>query len=317
MKTHKFKILGICTLISVLMACSKDKTLAPLPNGSVSFDRAQGNDVIESDLSILEDKLTTLEIMANFNGTPSTDDHYITFAVDTTKIADYKRTYGNNNAKVFPTSSYLFYKPVVKLQAGASKSEAAQLNIGQQTKLTEYTTYVLPIVIRSVDGEIEGANSERVLYYVFKTGKPLVINKAGWTILAFSSQNSTANAPTTLLDANNTTTFWTTQLAQTMPQFVSINFNRDIIFTGVIYYLPTALGYPNNGGYPTSFQIETSMNGTTWVNKGTFTGNISNNMQTVDIGNTTARYLRFTCLSSAVYLNAYNIISIAGISLVP
>lgn len=315
---RNLNLFAICSLMMVLMACTKENTQVALPESSIAIDLPSTTDVIEMPVSILKDELTVLEMKAALTGNPSSEDHNVTFAIDTTKINGYISKYGN--ALVLPTSAYLFYKPIVKLSAGATKTEAAQLNIGSQTKLTEYTTYVLPIVIKSVDGKAVESPTNRVIYYVFKTGKPLFVNKAGWTIAAFSSQNSTTNAATTILDANNTTTYWITSITQTMPQFVSINFNKDVAFTAVTYYLPTALVYPTQGGYPTSIQIETSTNGTTWVDRGTYAGNINAaaKMQTIELGSTiTARYLRFTSLAAVKYTGAYDAIFIAGISLVP
>src|SRR5690606_28707777 len=101
-------------------------------------------------------------------------------------------------------------------------SDTAWLNIGQQTKLMEYSSYVLPVVIQSVDGSSEGV-ANKVLYYVFKTGKPLFINKKGWTIDSYSSQNGTSS-PNFLLDDDNLSTFWASNIAGQMPQWVVINF---------------------------------------------------------------------------------------------
>lgn len=312
---RKLNLVVVCSLIVVLIACKKENTLVALPDGSISFDLPSTSDVIEMPVSILADATTTLEIKAALTGSAATDNHHVTFAVDTTKISGYIAKYGS--ALVLPTSAYLFYKPIAMLSAGSTKTEPAVLNIGQQTKLTEYTTYVLPIVIKSVDGKIEGPATNRVIYYVFKTGKPLFVNRTGWTIAGSSSQNSTANAPGMLIDANNLTTFWTSNIQQQMPQWVSINFGKDISFVSLTYYLPNALVYPTQGGYPTSIQIETSMNGTVWVNKGVFTGNIVNKMQTLDVGLTTARYLRFTVLSSIKYMSLYDAVFISGIMLTP
>lgn len=307
---------GIFYLLTVTMlaACSKDESRAVLPEGSVIFKQATGKDTLEMPVSILKDSTMVFEIQAALAGTLFSEDHFVSFAVDSTKMLDYRTRFGN--ATLLPASSYLFYKPTTRIAAGDAVSEVAMLNIGAQTKLTEYSTYVLPLVIKSVDGKADVA-STRVLYYVFKTGKPLFVNKTGWTIAGSSSQNSTANAPATLLDANNLTTYWATNIQQQMPQWVSINFNKEITFTALTYYLPTALRYPTLGGYPTLIRIETSMNGTTWVNRGEFTGNVKDNMQMVEIGTTTARYLRFTSLAAARYNSLYDAVFISGISLTP
>lgn len=314
-KMRKLNIAIVCSLMVLLTACSKENMKVALPNGSVSFVLAAGKDTLEVPVSILKDTTLVLNIKAALSGAPSSGEHWVTFSVDTTKIIDYRAKYGD--AMLLPTGSYLFHKPTTRIASGTSISEGAELNIGAQTKLDEYSTYVLPVVIKAVDGKEEGTATSQVLYYVIKTGKPLFVNKKGWTIEAFSSQNSAANGPDKLLDNNKTTTYWITSISQPMPQWVTINFNREVNFTSLVYYIPTLLSYPTNGGYPTSIQIEISIDGKNWVNKGVFTGKIVNNMQTLDVGLTTARYLRFTCLASVKYVSTYELIFLSDISLVP
>lgn len=304
----------LCSVLILAAACKKDNAPAPLPDGSVSLQYPTGKDTIELPLSLLKDTTLVLKLTAALTGAAATEDHWVKFAVDTTKIADFRAKYGA--ALLLPTYSYYFYKSMTRLAAGTSVTDTAELNIVEQLKLKGYSTYVLPVVIKSVDGDLKGPATKKVLYFVFKTGKPLVISKDGWTIAGFSSVNGTF-AATNILDANNTTTYWTSGLTGQMPQWVSINFNTDVIFSGLTYYLPTALGYPANGGYPTSIKIETSMNGTNWTDKGTYAGNIVSNSQSINIGLTTARYLRFTVLTSVKYASTYEAIFIAGISLIP
>lgn len=311
---RKIYISIICLLIVLLAACSKDNGPAVLPDGSISFQHPAGKDTIEMPLAILKDSAVVIGFHAALSGATSGSDHWIIFGVDTTRIADYRAKYGA--ALLMPTTSYFFFKPTTRLSAGETVSEEAQLNIGLQTKLIEYSTYVLPVVIRSVDGNPDGTATSRVLYLVFKTGKPGVINKQGWTIASVSSQNG-SSSPANLLDNDNLFTFWATGLTQQMPQWVNINFNRQITFVALSYYLPNALSYPSLGGYPTSIQIETSMDGTTWEDKGVFAGNVVNNKQTISLGVTTARYLRFTALASIKYASAYEAIFISGIGLEP
>ncbi|WP_127131242.1 discoidin domain-containing protein [Pseudoflavitalea rhizosphaerae] len=302
------------TFVVWLTACSKDKAPAPLPEGSVQFQLDASKDTIEMPLSILKDTTIVLEFKAMLANSTAGADHWVSFAVDTTKIADYRSKFGEGS--LMPVTSYLFYKPTVRISAGKNESDIAQINFGLQTKLTEYTTYVVPVVIQSVDGKVEGVATERVVYIVFKTGKPLFINKDGWTIAGVSSVYATL-AAANVLDNNNLSTYWASNITESMPQWITINFNREIVFNGVTYYVPTALNYPNLGGYPTSIQIETSMDGTNWTNNGIFTGGIASNMQTLNTGEITARYLRFTSLASVKYISAYDAIFISGISLVP
>lgn len=309
---HKIYIVLFCCLAALLTACSKDNSPAALPNGSVSFQYDE--DTLQMDLPILTDSVIVVGIKAKLTGHSSNEDHWVKFAVDTTRISTFRERYGN--AVLLPVSCYNFFKPMTRLSGGASAPDSAELNLVQQTKLEGYTTYVLPIVIQSVDGNVEGAADTRVLYYVLKTGRPASISKIGWTIAEVSSVYASF-AAINVLDDNNLSTFWASNINLQMPQWITINFNKDVTFSALNYYLPTALAYPNNGGYPTSIRIETSMNGTTWVNRGEYTGNIANNMQTLNTGIITGRYLRFTALSCAKYLGAYEAVLISGISLVP
>lgn len=307
-------IVILCSLMLLLAACSKEKGAIALPNSSVTFDVPANRDTVQMPLSILKDSLIVVNLKAALTGSKSSADHWVNFAIDTSRIDSYRAKYGD--AMLLPPASYYYYKPQIRLPAGASVSEPSQLNVTSETGLLEYTTYVLPIVIQSVDGKVEGAAAPKVLYYVFKTGKPLVITKAGWSIADVSSVLGSFTAAK-LIDTNKTTTYWASSITQPMPQWVTINFNRNVTFTTLSYSMPTALNYPTLGGYPTSIKIETSTDGTTWVNKGVFSGNIVNNTQTLSIGQTTARYLRFTSLASVKYAATYTAVFISDISLAP
>jgi hypothetical protein len=311
---YKFHIAILCSLALLLAACSKEKGSSALPNSSVTFDLPAGRDTIQMPLSILKDSLIVVDFKATVTGSKSSTDHWVNFAIDTAKIDSYRAKYGD--AVLLPASSYYFYKPLTRLPGSAAVSEPSQLNIISESRLTEFTTYVLPVVIQSVDGKVDGAAVSKVLYYVFKTGKPLVISKLGWTIAGVSSSFSAFSAAKAI-DNDKSGTYWASNITQPMPQWINIAFNKEISFSSLVYSFPPVFTYPSQGGYPTSIQIETSMDGTTWINKGVFAGNIVNNMQTINIGLTTARYLRFTSLASVKYISVYTAIFISDISLLP
>lgn len=319
----KLQIFIVCTLMVLLTACSKDEETTTLPDASVSFALPAGKDSLQIPLLLENNVALVLDIKAALSGRVSSDDHHVSFAIDTTKINEYRNRYGE--ARILPTSSYLFYKPNSVISAGSTVSDAAQLNIAQQKKLRGYTTYVLPVVIKSVDGKVEGPATSRVIYYVFKTGPASEIPRQGWTIAAYSSQNSSAVAATAAIDANNTTTYWLTSTTKQMPQYVTISLNNEYTFYGVSYYYPTILPYPGSGGYPTSIQIESSLDGTTWINRGVFAGNLvldtsnkstTSYMQTLNTGEVTAKFVRFTVLAAVKYSNL-PIVFVSGITLAP
>lgn len=326
---RKLNLVFMFSLVILSMACKKEGTTKALPDGSISFDLPATSDVIVYDpIDITKNVTMTFELTASLKGSTSTDDHNVTFAVDTSKIAGYIAKYGTTYgaARVLPTGTYLFYKPMVKLAAGETKSEAAQLNFAQQKTLKSYTTYVLPLVIKAVDGKTDGPATGRVIYYVIKTGAPEFVENTGWTITA-SSQNSAANAPSFAFDANLTTSFWRTPLTGAMPQWIMINFNKEIEFSAVVYYFPTSLTYPTLGGYPSSIQIETSIDGTTWTSRGIFPGNLVKEAedptfkQILDMGGKLkARYVRFTVLSVVKFVSGsslYDSVAISSIFLKP
>lgn len=306
-------IIYIVSVVTAFLSCEKATHAPVLPDGSVSFHQQTNQDTIEMPLSILKDSIIVLDIQASLSGSTNSSGNWVTFAVDPDKINDYREVYGE--ATLLPTGSYVFFKPTVQIPNGAKVSDVAELNIGRQTRLNEYTTYVLPVVIQSVDGQTEGPATESVRYYVFKTGRPAVINKNGWTIADYSSHFNTF-VPQNLLD-NSLTTYWTSNITQQMPQWVTINFNRQITFSAISYGVPSLLNYPTQGGYPTSIQIETSLDGQTWVDNGIYEGNINNNSQTLPTGLTTATHLRFKVLSAVSYAAVYQAIFINDITLLP
>ncbi|QPH41734.1 discoidin domain-containing protein [Pedobacter endophyticus] len=299
-------------------ACGKEKMKEALPDGSVAIQQVAGKDTIEVNVSVDKDIPVVINLTAILLGEKSVDDHWITFGVDTTKIADYSLKYGDT--PLLPSSSYLFHKPITLMPAGATVSQPAEFNIGAQTKLEQSSTYVLPLVVKAVDGDIDAAATDRVVYVVVKTSaSTLIVNREEWTIKDFSSQATNLGPPGhqafKTFDDDNLTTFWATSNVQQMPQWVTINFNKVESFKALTYYIPPKMAYPTLGGYPTSIKIETSMNGTNWVNKGVFAGKIANNMQTINLGSTTAKFLRFTCLSSVKFQNVVETIWISGITL--
>lgn len=157
------------------MMKNKESDKSSLPEGQIAIKTPSGQDTLEMPLSILKDSAIVLNVNAELDG-KSSFDHIVKFSVDTTHMTVFRARYGK--AQVLPYTSYLFFKPSTTIRAGSSVSESAILNINLQTKFTEHTTYVLPVVVESLDGNTDVV-SRRVLYYVFKTGRPLFIKKEG------------------------------------------------------------------------------------------------------------------------------------------
>lgn len=324
MKTYKFNILAICTVVMLFMACKKDETgREPLAEGRVTFDLPASTDVVASALDIRNPALLSLEMKAALQGNTSPDIHYVTFATDTAKIADYRAKYGST-ALLLPTTTYLYYKPTVAISAGSNISEAGVLNFNVPTSLRARSTYVLPLTIASVDGQVQDPKTRRVIYYVFNTGEATYVDHTGFTLTATASSTLGVNVAARVIDSgpNQTgTTFWASSNLVPLPQWVSIDFGRNVTFPAFDYFFPTAVT-PAVGGYTTSAKVETSSDNINWVDKGTYAIDVNNALkrQTITMPSlTTARYLRFTILAATPY-NAsatiiYNIGFVSGILL--
>lgn len=305
MKTFKLNILAICTIALLLTACEKDKSARePLGEGRVSFDLPASTNVIATPLDIKSNTLVGTQMKAALQGEVSSDVHYVTFAPDTTKIADYRAKYGST-ALLLPTPTYLFYKSTVAIAPGSSVSEPAIFNMNFQTTLRKFSTYVLPVVITAVDGQVVDPRMRRVVYYTFNTGDALYADHTGYTPTATASSTSGTNVAARAIDASTGATYWASATTATLPQWVSIDYGRDVTFSGLDYFFPTAVT-PANGGYTTSAKIETSSNGTTWIDKGTYAVDVNNaaKKQTLNLPSlTTARYVRFTILAATPYVS--------------
>lgn len=303
------------------MACKKDESgRKALPEGSVTFDVPGSTDVVASELDIRETALLSIEMKATLLGDASSDVHHVTFATDTAKIAEYRAKYGST-ALLLPTTSYLFYKTTVAIPAGSNVSEPGVLNLSFQTVLRPRSVYVLPLVITSVDGQQQDPKTRRVVYYVFNTGDATYIDHTGFTLTATASSTLGANTPARAVDAATGSTFWASSNTAALPQWVSIDFGRNVTFPSFDYFFPTAVT-PAAGGYTTSAKVETSSDNINWVDKGTYAINVNNALkrQTIIMPSlTTARYLRFTILTATPYMASptiiYNIGFVSGILL--
>jgi len=305
MKIHQLNILAMLLLILLLTACKKNNSgREALDDGRVVFDLPTSTEVVTSSIDIKNVSLHSMEMKASLQGSASSDVHYVTFATDTTKILDYRLKYGNN-ALLLPTNTYLYYKPTVAIAAGSNVSEPAVLNLSFQTALRPRSTYVLPLTIAAVDGKIQDPVTRKVIYYVFNTGDALYVDHTGYTPTATASSTSGTNVASRAIDANTGGTYWASATTVTLPQWVSIDYGHEFTFSGLDYFFPTAVT-PAMGGYTTSAKIESSSNGTSWIDRGTYAIDVNNVLkkQTLNFpALITGRYVRFTILSATPYVS--------------
>ncbi len=321
MKTYKLNLLAICTIVILLSACKKNEpNPETLADGRVTFDLPTSTDVvlISPQYDIKTTRLVTLEMKTALQGDVSSDAHYITVAPDTAKIAEYRTKYGST-AVLLPTTSYLLYKSNITIAAGSNLSDAAVLNLGFQKTLKKFTTYVLPVAITTIDGVAQDPRSRKVVYYVLTTGDGLYLDNTGFTLTATASSVNGANSAANAVDANLLGTYWLSNITQALPQWLNIDLKRDVTFSGLEYYFPTAVAYATVGGNTTSVQIETSSDNVIWANKGTYAVDVKNTdrMSIINLASpVTARYVRINVLAAAPYVSGgvtYSVCFVGGI----
>lgn len=311
---------GFLLLISISACQKEDSGRVLLPDNSVKFDMPETEDVVANELDVREVSLLTLEMRAVLTSPPSSGVHYVTFAPDTTKLAAYQQKYGD--ATLLPAQNYLYYKPTVAISSGNTVSESGVLNLSFQTTLKANSTYVLPLAVMYVDGQLQDPTTRSVVYYVFNTGDALYVDHTGYTVTATASSTAGTNTASRVVDANNTTTFWASGLLpEVLPQWLQVDYGREITFSGLDLFYPTSVNYATTGGDPNLAKVEVSSDGANWEDIGTYRVDVRNDQRKHSVifpSPVNGQYLRFTILDAAPYVAgtaSHNVTLVSGIML--
>lgn len=311
---HLRKYILLCIVAVVTVSCKKNTDMPLLAPGAAYINEAVNTDTAKTiKMSTDKDSLFTVKLEVAVKAAAS-GTHNVVLGVDTSKMAAYRAKYGN--ASVLPSSSYFIPFANCQIPAGATKSNSAEINILSQSLLRPLTTYVLPVVIKNVDGQVpETIGQGQIIYLVFKTtgvdyGTP--INKAGWSIATYSATYSAAIYPATAVLDNKPGTQWVTPLTTPMPQYITIDMAQTYNLKAVTYQEWTSFAA---GANPTQIKVELSTDGNNWLNMGTFTdtapGTSVKNLPMKPV--TPARYIRFTVLQASIYASIYTPVAIAEI----
>lgn len=302
-------IIPVLLAAAIVSACKKDEAKPAVTPGSISIVALATKDTLMQNVPAGMDSVIVIGLKAILNSGVSTGDHFVSFKADTSHMVKFRARFGSGTT--LPSDNFRFFRSRCRIPAGTTVSDMAELNIFQQTSLRAESEYVLPVVISEMDGNSEAAVPGEVLYIIVKTGRSPIVLKNDWTIHEVSSQNTSGPA-INLLD-NNVNTTWVNG-NYGFPQHVTFNFGETITFSGVSYEVP-AINYATLGGYPTRFQIETSLDGVTWDDKGTFDGVTTAVAWQRNIGTTNARYLRYTVHAATKFWGVFDIVYIGDISL--
>ncbi|MDD7886791.1 DUF1735 domain-containing protein [Flavivirga sp. 57AJ16] len=302
----KSRFIFCCITVMLLVACSEDDIPNLVESSSVSIQNYITTDVIVNELPVVEDVIIPVNLKAQLNNQTAKQDLHVRFAVDESKTQLYRNKYGD--AFLLPYTSYNFFKSNCHIREGETLSDDIELYIVRESLLRPYSTYVLPLVIKSVDGEKHDVTPGEVMYLVLKTGKSSIISKNEWKVVDVSHESS--GGPARFAIDDNLDTIWSSDIFDSPPYSIEIDFGYAITFSGVTC-TPGLLSF----AYPTQTQIEFSEDGSTWVDKGTFDLAVAE-QQLMDTGISTARYMRFTVLDVAPFA-IYTPLSLKEIGLEP
>lgn len=283
-----------------ITSCSKEDVSEisfgePLPAGSVSIKKSTVFDTANIKLSVVRDSMITVRLSA-IAAQKLSGRHLVEFGIDSTKLPVFQLKYGS--ATLYPASSYFVFKKTAVLTADSVASTQVEFNLISQTKLQPMKTYVLPLSIISVDNNSSAIDmNNNTFYLVIKTGKSPVLDKTGWSIVSFSSQLSANYSPEKLLD-KDLSTFWFSDQSKYMPQYVTVDMKSDHNLNGILFTNYQNLTY---GGYPLTVNIQTSVDGISWQDKGNFNCAAVITQQTLPFADTNARYFKFTVLTCQLY----------------
>jgi F5/8 type C domain/Domain of unknown function (DUF1735) len=311
---HLRRYILLCIVAVATVSCKKTTDTPLLAPGAIYISEAVNTDTAKTiKMSTDKDSLFTIKLEAAVKAATS-GTHNIVLGVDTSKMAAYRSKYGN--ATALPSSSYFIPFASCQIPAGATKSNSAEINILSQSTLRPLTTYVLPVVIKNVDGQTpETIGQGQVIYLVLKTigidyGTP--INKASWSIVAYSATYSAALYPATAAIDSKPGTQWVTPLTTPMPQYITIDMAQTYNLKAVTYQEWSSF---SAGANPSQIKIELSTDGSNWLNMGTFTDTAPStavkNLPMKPV--TPARYIRFTVLQASIYASIYTPVAIAEI----
>lgn len=306
-KTYRLIINLSVFIIATIFSCKKTDTVItkPISTSDVYIHESASVDTLSQAVSVERDSIVTIKIQAALRSseTIASNNHVVVFAVDTTQMAAYNNRYGV--ATLLPLSNYFlaFNTSIIS----NNSTSYAELNIANESQLTPLSTYILPLIIKSIDGqEVSNPDNNQVLYIIIKTlpidyGNP--IDKTGWSILSYSSALSSTVYPANNLLDNDINTFWGSALNAPMPQYVVIDMAKQYNLRAITFTSCTTAG---SGGDPEEVLVELSLDGTQWINAGTYVGttiNVASLLHRFKILPTTAaRYIRFTVLKASYYV---------------
>ena len=144
-------------VITSVLACSKEvKVDLDFPTADqyskVYIPQANHNPILKQ--ISLTDEVYNFGINAFYGGpNKAKNEISVTFEINEDKVEEFNKRYGTSY-QIMPEGSYALEKNSVKIESGASSSAILQVNVKGKGFLDPFTSYILPVTIRSTDAPI-------------------------------------------------------------------------------------------------------------------------------------------------------------------
>jgi hypothetical protein len=218
-------------------------------------------------------------------------------AVDFSLVATYNAEH-NTAFEPLPEGSFSFDKTSLVIENGKNHSEVVQLFVTPGTLVDEEQTYMLPVTIKSVTGNVPINENRKTAYWIFSFA-PIVelCEKTRWSVVDFSSNHGGDNVVAHAIDGNYQNR-WHSQ-DDPRPHFITIDMSETltIVRFGIwpsVFDRPAGEADPR---MPSKIRYEVSNDNVNWTSVGEFPyDNSITNLEGrfFDITPVVARYFRLT-----------------------
>lgn len=298
-----FKLV-LAMMTGVLLASCENETEGISPHAQIYMPQAV--DRPSEHALVLKDSAQAL-VFGGAYGSPNVLnlDMKVQFEISPELVETFNQERGTNYA-MMPEGTYELSGESVGIAAGQMQSEPLKLWVNPGKGFDFETKYLLPVSIKSVEGELPINEALRTTFYLVEAAPPVydAFDRSGWSIYDVSSEEvvgegeNNGNAKHTLDD--DIGTFWHTQwygASPGLPHIITVDMGESKLINGFSF-----IQRQNRGsGNVNELFIELSEDGENWTQVDLFPGNLPNDNNNNPVflsSSSNARYFRVTITST-------------------